>query len=102
MPALDPKKKKAAFRLRLQRKSFSEISRQLHMAPATVRKLEYGWVDKKGVRHPGWREKIERHWDEDENTELECGLALKEERVKALSASAQRTSACARAFVSVS
>ena len=90
MPTLDPKKKKQAFKLRLQRKSFAEISRTLHMAPATIRKLEYGWVDKKGVRHPGWREKIEKHWDEDEKAELECGLALKEERVKALKRMAQQ------------
>jgi hypothetical protein len=90
MPALDPKKKRQAFKLRLERKSFSEISRTLHMAPATVRKLEYGWVDKKGVRHRGWREKIEQHWGEDEKAELECGLALREERVKALKRIAQQ------------
>lgn len=90
MPALDPKKKKKAFKLRLQRKSFAEISRTLHMAPATIRKLECGWVDKKGVRHRGWREDVERLWDEERKEELECGLALKEERVKALKRLAQQ------------
>ena len=90
MPALDPKKRRQAFRLRLQRKSFAEISRTLHMAPTTIRRLECGWVDKKGVRHRGWREDVERLWDEERKAELECGLALKEERVKALKRIAQQ------------
>jgi len=90
MPTLDPKKRKQAFRLRLQRISIAEVSRRLHMAPATIRKLERGWVDKKGVRHRGWREEIERLWDEDRKTELECGLALREEQVKALKRLAQQ------------
>ncbi len=90
MPALNPKKRKQAYRLRLQRKSIAEIARTLSMAPATVRKLEHGWVDKKGVRHRGWREELERLWDEERKGELECGLALKEEQVKALKRLAQQ------------
>ena len=84
MPALDLKKKLRALKLRLQRKSLAEIARTLHMAPATLRKLESGWVDKQGVRHRGWRHEVEKRWDEDEKAEIERGLALKEERVKAL------------------
>ncbi|MHC4505860.1 MAG: helix-turn-helix domain-containing protein, partial [Planctomycetota bacterium] len=46
MPRLDPKKREEAYSLRLQGKSFAEIARTLHMSPKTVRRLEYGWVDK--------------------------------------------------------
>jgi len=90
MPTLDPKKSKQAYRLRLQRISIAEISRRLHMAPATIRKLEHGWVDKKGVRHRGWREEIERRWDSENRDEIESGLALREEQVKALKRLAQQ------------
>lgn len=89
MPRLDPKKREEAYSLRLQGKSFAEIARTLHMSPKTVRRLEYGWVDKKGVRHPGWQEDVERHWDERRKAETECGLALKEERIKAFKRLAQ-------------
>ena len=90
MPTLDPKKRKQAYRLRLQRISIAEVSRRLHMAPATIRKLEHGWVDKKGVRHRGWGEEIERLWDEDRKSEIESGLAIREEQVKALKRLAQQ------------
>lgn len=89
MPRLDPKKREEAYSLRLQGKSFAEIARTLHMSPKTVRRLEYGWVDKKGVRHPGWQEDVERHWDARRKAETECGLALKEERIKVLKRLAQ-------------
>jgi hypothetical protein len=39
MPALDPKKKLRALKLRLQRKSLAQIARTLHMAPTTLRRL---------------------------------------------------------------
>jgi hypothetical protein len=90
MPTLDPRKRKQAYRLRLQRISIAEVSRRLHMAPATIRKLEHGWVDKKGVRHRGWGEEIERLWDEDRKSEIECGLALREEQVRVLKRIAQQ------------
>ena len=84
MPALDQKKKRKALKLRLRKKSFAEISRTLHMAPATLRNLEYGWIDKQGVQHRGWRNEIEKRWDEDDKAEIECALALKEERGRTL------------------
>ena len=84
MPALDQKKKRRALKLRLRKKSFAEISRTLHMAPATLSNLEYGWIDKQGVRHRGWRHEIEKRWDEDDKAEIECGLALREERGRTL------------------
>jgi hypothetical protein len=84
MPALDQKKKRRALELRLRKKSFAEISRTLHMAPATLRNLEYGWIDRQGVQHCGWRHEIEKRWDEDDKAEIECGLALKEDRERTL------------------
>ncbi|MHC4138176.1 MAG: hypothetical protein ACYS0K_24840, partial [Planctomycetota bacterium] len=42
-----------------------------------------------GVRHPGWQEDVERHWDERRKAETECGLALKEERIKVFKRIAQ-------------
>jgi hypothetical protein len=89
MPALDLKKMEQAFSLRLQGKSFAEIARTLHMAPRTLRKLEHGWVDKKGVHHPGWRADLERVRGGERKAEVECGLALREERVKAFKRLAQ-------------
>jgi len=75
-------KRKEAFRMRLERKSFAAIVRELHISRATLGKLERGWVDKKGGRHKGWREELERLRKKEESTELDCGLALKEERIK--------------------
>jgi len=83
MPKLDPKKKKKAFRMRLQRVSMMEIARTVGMSMTTLHNLEHGRTDKKGVRHRGWREELERMWAEEEKAELESGLALKSERVKA-------------------
>ena len=83
MARLDPEKKRKAFRLRLQHKSIAAVARELKMAPNTVRKLERGWVDGKRVRHRGWREELRRLWEEEEKkAELECGIALKEKRVR--------------------
>ena len=84
MARLDPKKRKRAFRLRLQHKTVAAVARELKMAPNTLRKLERGWVDGKGVRHRGWRDELRRLWEEEEKKEaLECGIALKEKRIKA-------------------
>ncbi len=84
MARLDPEKRRTAFRLRLQHRSVAAVARELRMAPNTVRKLERGWVDGKGVRRRGWREELRRLWDEEEKkAALECGIALKEKRIKA-------------------
>jgi len=83
MARLDPGKRKKAFRLRLQHKSVAAVARELQMAPSTVRKLERGWVDGKGVMHRGWREELRRLWEEEEKkTALECSIAVKEKRIK--------------------
>jgi hypothetical protein len=82
MASLPAWKKKKAFRMRLEHKPISEVARECHLARRTVQKLENGWTDNRGVRHPGWKEKIERLRQGDEKAEIECGLALKEERIK--------------------
>jgi hypothetical protein len=83
MASIPAWKKKKAFRMRLDHKPISEVARECHLARRTVQKLENGWTDEKGVRHPGWKEDIERLRQEDERAELESGFALKEERIKA-------------------
>ena len=83
MAEVSSAKRKKAFRMRLQRKSMAAIARELHISRVTLGNLERGWVDKKGARHKGWREELERLQKEGESAELECGLALKEERIKA-------------------
>ena len=84
MSRLDPRKKKTALKMRLERKTCAEIAKKLHMTPRTVHNLEHGWTDKKGVHHPGWREELEKAWAEEERAVIESGLALKIERIKAL------------------
>ena len=83
MPRVHAAKRKKAFRLRLQRMPVAQVARECDLSRLTIQKLERGWVDKKGVKHPGWREELERLWKEDEQAELECGLGLKKERIKA-------------------
>jgi transcriptional regulator with XRE-family HTH domain len=83
VPKIHPAKKKKAFRLRLEGLTMAEVARQCGISSTTIQKLENGWTDEKGVRHPGWKDDIERLRREDEQAERESGLALKEERIKA-------------------
>ena len=83
MAGVHPQKRKKAFRLRLEHKSMAQVARECGLSQPMVRKLENGWIDRKGVKHPGWKEELERLWKEEEHAELESGLALKKERVKA-------------------
>ncbi len=75
-------KRKEAFRMRLQGKSFAAIVRELHISRVTLGRLERGWVDRKGVRHKGWREELERLWNEDGKADLQCAIAIREKRVQ--------------------
>lgn len=75
-------KKRKAFRLRLEGVPITKVARECKLAPQTVRRLENGYTDKMGVRRPGWREELEKLWQEQERAELESGLALKQERIK--------------------
>lgn len=75
-------KRPQAFRMRLTRDSFSDISKALKVSTATLIKWENGWIDSKGRRHRGWKEELARLWKEQEEKELQCGLMLKKERLK--------------------
>ena len=76
------KKREKAFRLRLERTSLANIARELHISVNTVSKWENGWTDKNGRRHKGWKEELERLWQEEEEKALQSGLMLKRERIQ--------------------
>lgn len=77
-----PQKREKAFRLRLERKTIAEISREVGVSERTVSRWENGWVDAKGRKTPGWKPELEKAWRELSETELQYGLMLKEERLK--------------------
>lgn len=76
------RKREKAFRLRLQRKTFAEICREVGVSDKTLSKWERGWIDAKGRKHPGWQAELEKSWRELSESELQYGLMLKEERLK--------------------
>jgi DNA anti-recombination protein RmuC len=76
------KKREKAFRLRLERTSLANIAKELKISTNTVSKWENGWTDKSGRRHKGWKEELERLWQEQEEQALQSGLMLKKERLK--------------------
>jgi len=82
MRTVHPKKRQKAFRMRVEGHSIAEVARECHLDPQTVKRLEDGYIDRRGVRHRGWKEELEKLRAEQERSELECGLALKEERIK--------------------
>jgi DNA-binding XRE family transcriptional regulator len=77
-----PQKREKAFRLRLERKTIAEISREVGVSERTVSRWENGWVDAKGRKTAGWKPQLEKAWRELAETELQYGLMLKEERLK--------------------
>lgn len=76
------KKREKAFRLRLERKTFAEISREVGVSDKTLSRWERGWTDAQGRKHTGWQPELERAWRELAESELQYGLMLKEERLK--------------------
>jgi len=78
-----PKKKELAFRMRVERHSMAAIARELKISKETVSRWENGYIDSKGRRYAGWKEKLELVRTEQEEEELNCGLMLKKERLKA-------------------
>jgi len=77
-----PQKREKAFRLRLERKTIAEISREVGVSERTVSRWENGCVDAKGRKTAGWKPELEKAWRELAETELQYGLMLKEERLK--------------------
>jgi len=82
MTKISPQTREKAFRLRLERRSFADISRELDVSPKTVSRWENGWIDGKGTRHSGWKADLEKAWREKSDADLEYGLILKEERLR--------------------
>ncbi len=76
-------KREKAFRLRVERKSLSEISREMRIATKTLSRWERGWVDAAGREHAGWKGDLEKAWKTLTESELSYGLLIKEERLKA-------------------
>lgn len=76
------KKREAAFRMRVERKTMREIAQELSTSTKTLSRWENGWVDGKGRKHHGWKPELERAWREVSESELKYGLMLKEERIK--------------------
>ncbi|RJP21201.1 MAG: helix-turn-helix domain-containing protein [Deltaproteobacteria bacterium] len=77
-----PQKREKAFRLRLERKTIAEISREVGVSDRTVSRWENGWVDAKGRKTAGWKPELEKAWRKLADAELQYGLMLKEERLK--------------------
>jgi len=83
MPRGEVSKRQKAFRMRLAKHSLAEIAKELKVSTNTISKWENGWIDSRGRRHKGWKEELQRLWQEQEEEELKCGLMLKKERLKA-------------------
>jgi len=77
-----PQKREKAFKLRLERKTLAEISREVGVSTKTLSRWENGWIDAKGNKRPGWKPELEKAWREITESELGYGLMLKEERLK--------------------
>ena len=83
MPNVPEWKRSKAFLMRLARKAFSVVARECHMSTKTIQLLEKGWTDKAGVFHPGWKDDLEKQWEEENLDEHGRGLALKKKRIEA-------------------
>ena len=83
MSRISPKTREKAFKLRLQRRSFAAISKEVGVSPKTVSRWEKGWIDGKGVKHPGWQAELEKAWREKADADLQFGLIVKDERLRA-------------------
>lgn len=82
MSRIHAKTREKAFRLRLERRTLAEVSRETGISTKTLSRLENGWIDQAGRRHVGWKPQMEKAWKELGETEIACGLMLKTERLK--------------------
>ena len=83
MKPIHPMKRKKAFRMRVEGHTIADVARECHLAKDTVQRLENGYVDRRGVRRPGWKEELERLKHEQDRAEFDCAAELREERLKA-------------------
>ena len=75
--------------MRLEQKSFAEISRALGISAKTISRWENGYRDSAGHWHAGWRPRLEERWKEMIEADLQYGLMKKEERLKAMEKTAR-------------
>jgi transcriptional regulator with XRE-family HTH domain len=76
-------KKRKAFQMRIARHTLTDIAKKLKVAKNTLSKWESGYIDAKGRRYRGWKEELQRLWQEQDDEDLKCGLMVKKERLKA-------------------
>jgi hypothetical protein len=79
---ISPKTREKAFRLRLERRPFTEVSKEVGVSAKTLARWEAGWIDAQGRNHAGWKPDLERLWREKGDAELQYGLMLKDARIR--------------------
>jgi DNA-binding XRE family transcriptional regulator/ribosomal protein L22 len=82
MARISVRKKEKAFRLRMERRPFAAISKEIGVSAKTISRWEAGWVDGKGRKHPGWKVELEKAWRERADAQMDYGLMLKDERLR--------------------
>jgi hypothetical protein len=72
-----------AFMMRVERKTYAEIARELGVSSKTVTRWENGWTGRAGQKHEGWKERLDKAWKERLESQLNYGLLMKEGRLRA-------------------
>jgi hypothetical protein len=83
MAAISEAKRRKAFQLRVQGKTITDAAREAGISRCTLRRLETGWIDKRGVRHRGWKHDLDAARDQARAGEAQGGFSVKEARIKA-------------------
>ena len=84
MPRAKTKLREKAFAMRVERKSFADIARELGIASRTVSRWENGYTDSYGHRHAGWKPRLETEWKKLTEAKLQHDLMQMEECLKAI------------------
>ena len=72
------------FAMRLDRKSFTDIARELDVTTKTISRWENGYTDSHGHTHKGWKPRLEEAWRRLAEATLRHDLMEKEECLKAI------------------
>ena len=84
MAKVPTEKREQAFRMRLARKTFTEIAKEVGISTKTLSRWENGWIDRAGREHKGWRQELETSWRENIEETPDYGIIVREERLKTL------------------